>query len=100
MEAMKTTLLPNFQVIKENIHRIGKVRRYFTSFCKYSSRYDKYKNGEILNAFKPELSNGALMDIGVYCIEPIINLFGKPKSIKANGFMLESGVDGQGKYNS
>ncbi|MGL5353927.1 MAG: Gfo/Idh/MocA family protein, partial [Clostridium sp.] len=62
MEAMKTTLLPNFLVIKENIHRIGKVRRVFTSFCQYSSRYDKYKNGEVLNAFKPELSNGALMD--------------------------------------
>lgn len=96
MEAMKTTLLPNFQVIKENIHRIGKVRRFFTSFCKYSSRYDKYKDGEILNAFNPKLSNGALMDIGVYCIEPIINLFGRPKSIKASAFMLESRVDGQG----
>lgn len=96
MEAMKTTLLPNFQVVKENLHRIGKVRKYFASFCKYSSRYDKYKNGEILNAFKPELSNGSLMDIGVYCIEPMINLFGKPKSIKASGLMLESGVDGEG----
>lgn len=96
MEAMKTTLLPNFQVVKENLHRIGKVRKYFASFCQYSSRYDKYKNGEILNAFKPELSNGALMDIGVYCIEPMINLFGKPRSIKANALMLESGVDGEG----
>ena len=96
MEAIKTTLLPNFQVVKENLHRIGKVRKYFASFCKYSSRYDKYKNGEILNAFKPELSNGSLMDIGVYCIEPMINLFGKPKSIKASGLMLESGVDGEG----
>ena len=96
MEAMKTTMLPNFQVVKENLHRIGKVRKCSASFCQYSSRYDKYKNGEVLNAFKPELSNGALMDIGVYCIEPIINLFGKPKSIKANGLMLESGVDGSG----
>lgn len=96
MEAMKTTLLPNFQVVKENLHRIGKIRKYFASFCQYSSRYDKYKNGEILNAFKPELSNGALMDIGVYCIEPMINLFGKPKAIKASGLMLESGVDGEG----
>ncbi|MEG1287338.1 MAG: Gfo/Idh/MocA family oxidoreductase [Clostridium sp.] len=96
MEAMKTTLLPNFKVVKENLHRIGKVRRFFTSFCQYSSRYDKYKNGEVLNAFNPELSNGALMDIGVYCIEPMINIFGKPKLIKANAFMLGSGVDGQG----
>lgn len=96
MEAMKTTLLPGFKVIKDNIHRIGKVRRYFATFCQYSSRYDKYKAGEILNAFKPELSNGALMDIGVYTIYPMVALFGQPKSQRATAFMLESGVDGQG----
>ncbi len=96
MEAMKTTHLPNFKVIKENLHRIGKVRRYFGNYCQYSSRYDKYKEGIVLNAFKPELSNGALMDIGVYCIHPMVNLFGKPNEIKANALMLESGVDGEG----
>ncbi|MCF0147208.1 MAG: Gfo/Idh/MocA family oxidoreductase [Clostridium sp.] len=96
MEAMKTTLLPNFRVIKDNLHKIGKVRKYFASYCQYSSRYDKYKAGEILNAFKKELSNGAIMDIGVYCISPMVNLFGKPNTIKANGIMLNTGVDGEG----
>lgn len=96
MEAMKTTLLPNFRVIKDNIHKIGKVRKYFASYCQYSSRYDKYKAGEVLNAFKNELSNGAIMDIGVYCISPMVNLFGKPNIIKANGLMLNTGVDGEG----
>lgn len=96
MEAMKTTLLPNFRVIKENLHKIGKVRKYFASYCQYSSRYDKYKAGEVLNAFKNELSNGSLMDIGVYCISPMVNLFGKPNTIKANGVMLNTGVDGEG----
>ncbi|MDU5108269.1 Gfo/Idh/MocA family oxidoreductase [Clostridium sp.] len=96
MEAMKTTLLPNFRVIKDNLHKIGKVRKYFASYCQYSSRYDKYKAGEILNAFKNELSNGAIMDIGVYCISPMVNLFGKPNTIKANGIMLNTGVDGEG----
>ena len=96
MEAMKTTLLPNFRVIKENIHKIGKVRKYFASYCQYSSRYDKYKAGEVLNAFKNELSNGAIMDIGVYCISPMVNLFGRPNTVKANGIMLNTGVDGEG----
>lgn len=96
MEAMKTTLLPNFKMVVENIHKIGKVRRYFASFCQYSSRYDKYKEGIVLNAFKPELSNGALMDIGVYTIAPMVALFGMPKEVKASCYMLESGVDGQG----
>ncbi|MGH4119750.1 Gfo/Idh/MocA family protein [Clostridium sp.] len=96
MEAMKTTQLPNFKIIKENLHRIGKVRKYFASYCQYSSRYDKYREGIVLNAFNQKLSNGALMDIGVYCIHPMINLFGKPKEIKANALILESGVDGEG----
>lgn len=96
MEAMKTTALPNFKVIEENIHKIGKVRKYFASFCQYSSRYDAYRQGEVLNAFKPEFSNGALMDIGVYCIAPMVSLFGEPLAIQATGFKLASGVDGEG----
>jgi len=96
MEAMKSTCMPGFTKLKESLSEIGTIRRYFASFCQYSSRYDAYKAGEVLNAFKPEFSNGALMDIGVYCIYPAILLFGKPKAIKASAYMLESGVDGEG----
>jgi scyllo-inositol 2-dehydrogenase (NADP+) len=96
MEAMKSTLTPNFKAIQENIHKIGKVRRYFANYCQYSSRYDAYKQGTVLNAFKPEFSNGSLMDLGVYGIYPLVVLFGKPMSVKATGVMLESGVDGEG----
>ena len=81
---------------KENLHKIGKIRRYFASYCQYSSRYDKYKEGIILNAFKRELSNGSLMDIGVYCIHPMIALFGKPNGIVSQAVFLENGIDGQG----
>lgn len=96
MEAIKTTFLPNFQAIKENLDKIGPIRRYFASYCQYSSRYDAYKEGTVLNAFKPEFSNGSLMDIGIYCIYPMVTLFGKPKKVQANAYMLDSGVDGQG----
>lgn len=96
MEAMKPTLVPNFKAIRNNLYKIGKIRRCSFTYCQYSSRYDKYKEGIVLNAFKRELSNGALMDIGVYCLYSMISLFGKPKSIKADAIMLDSGVDGQG----
>src|SRR5690606_5384475 len=96
MEALKSGFLPSYSSIRENLHKIGPVRRYFASYCQYSSRYDAYKEGNVLNAFKPEFSNGSLMDIGVYCIYPMVQLFGKPDSIKASGFMLNSGVDGEG----
>jgi scyllo-inositol 2-dehydrogenase (NADP+) len=96
MEAMKSTLTPNFKSIQENLHKIGKIRRYFANYCQYSSRYDAYKAGTVLNAFKPEFSNGSLMDLGVYGIYPMVVLFGEPKSVKATGVMLDSGVDGEG----
>lgn len=96
MEAMVTTLHPNFRRLKENLSKAGKVRMYFSSYCQYSSRYDKYKRGILENAFRPEFSNGALMDIGIYTIYPMVALFGKPESVKAMGYLLESGVDGEG----
>jgi len=96
MEAMKSTQLPNFKIIQENLHKIGKIRRYFGSYCQYSSRYDKLKSGIVENAFKRELSNGALMDIGIYCIYPMVVLFGKPEYVKGEAYRLETGVDGEG----
>jgi scyllo-inositol 2-dehydrogenase (NADP+) len=96
MEALKSTLMPNFKAVQENLDKIGKIRRYFASYCQYSSRYDKYKEGTVMNAFNPEFSAGSLMDIGIYCIYPLVVLFGEPKTIQANGYVLESGVDGEG----
>ncbi|MFG6494746.1 Gfo/Idh/MocA family oxidoreductase [Fictibacillus sp. UD] len=96
MEAMRSTVTPNFKSIQENLHKIGTVRRYFANSCQYSSRYDKYKEGTILNAFRLEFSNGSLMDIGIYCLYPMVVLFGEPDEVKANAYLLESGVDGEG----
>lgn len=99
MEAMKSTLSPAFAALRDNMHRIGTPRRYFASFCQYSSRYDKFKQGTVLNAFRPELANGAMMDIGVYTLYPLVVLFGRPQSVAAQGIVLSSGVDGQGAVN-
>lgn len=79
MEAMKPTLTPNFRSVRENLGRLGTIRRYFSCYCQYSSRYDKFKEGVVLNAFRPELSNGAMMDIGIYTVYPMVVLFGRPK---------------------
>lgn len=99
MEAMKPSLTPNFKAIKNRIQEIGTIRRYFSSYCQYSSRYDKLKEGIVMNAFDPSLSNGAAMDLGVYTIYPMVVLFGRPKKISATGLLLSTGADGQGAIN-
>jgi predicted dehydrogenase len=96
MEAMKSTVMPNFLSVQKHIHKLGRIRTYFANYCQYSSRYDAYKEGTVLNAFNPAYSNGALMDLGVYTIYPLVVLFGKPNSVKASGYLLDSGADGQG----
>ena len=96
MEAMKNVHSPGFYAMMDNLHKIGTVRRATIQYCQYSSRYDNYKRGLVENAFKPELSNGALMDIGVYVVSCMIRLFGAPKAIKASGIKLHNGVDGAG----
>ena len=99
MEAMKSTLTPNFRQLRRHLAEAGCLRRSFASYCQYSSRYDKLKAGIVLNAFNPELSNGAMMDLGVYTVYPLVVLFGRPKRISATGLKLSTGVDGQGAVN-
>ncbi|WP_281363433.1 Gfo/Idh/MocA family protein [Paenibacillus lemnae] len=96
MEALKSTMMPNFKAVRDNMYKLGRIRRYFAGYCQYSSRYDAFQQGTILNAFNPEFSNGSLMDLGVYCIYPMAVLFGRPEAVKAEGIKLSSGVDGEG----
>ena len=96
LEAMRPVFTPGMKAVEEGMKKIGTVRRVHFTYCQYSSRYDKFKEGVVENAFKPELSNGAIMDIGTYCIYAASYLFGKPKEIKAVGVQLEGSIDGTG----
>ncbi len=95
-EACKTVYLPNFAQIKNNIQKLGKLRKANINYCKYAPRYRKYLEGGNPNTFNPHYSSGSIMDIGYYCIAFTIALFGKPKHIKADAVLLDSGVDGCG----
>lgn len=96
LEAMRSVYDPGFQAIEANLYRLGKIRSVSFRFCQYSSRYDNFRKGIIENAFRSELSNGALMDIGVYCVHPLVRLFGMPEKIEGASVFLENGVDGMG----
>ncbi|MGF1682925.1 Gfo/Idh/MocA family protein [Photobacterium minamisatsumaniensis] len=95
-EAMKAVYTPNFNALKTALAKVGKIRKVYFSYCQYSSRYQKYLDGENPNTFNPEFSNGSLMDIGIYPLSAAIALFGEPNSMTAQGTLLESGVDAHG----
>lgn len=90
MEAMISTLCPNFIATREKLKELGSVRHYFASFCQYSSKYDLVKriiagedDSQVPSSLNPECCGGALMDIGIYTVFPMVALFGRPKGIKA-----------------
>lgn len=96
MEAFRPIHNPKFKFIKEKLKEIEPIRSVFANFCQYSSRYNKYKEGIILNAFNPDFSSGSTMDIGLYPVYLVTSLLGFPKKIESQNFILNTGVDGSG----
>ncbi len=95
-EAFKTASLPNFILLKQSLAKVGKVRKAFINYCQYSSRYQRYLDGENPNTFNPAFSNGSIMDIGFYCLASAVALWGEPHSVQATASLLDSGVDAHG----
>ncbi|MGR5176241.1 Gfo/Idh/MocA family protein [Vibrio parahaemolyticus] len=96
MEAFKTAYLPNFIEAKKALANIGKLHKAHLTYCQYSSRYQKYLDGENPNTFNPAFSNGSIMDIGFYSVAAAVELFGAPSRVQASAHLLESGVDAHG----
>ena len=94
-EAITTLYMENYKKIKEWIAEIGDVKLVQSQYSQYSSRYNAFKNGEILPVFDPQKAGGALMDLGLYNLHYVLGLFGKPKDVKyyAN---IEKNIDTSG----
>ena len=82
MEAVPTTYLPNYSILKEAIRKIGRIKLVQGNFSQYSSRYDAFLRGELPNVFNPEFAGGCLMDINFYNVYLNVALFGMPKQVQ------------------
>lgn len=94
-EAITTLYLPNYKKTKELLPTIGNVKIVSCNFSQYSSRYDRFKKGEILPAFDPNCAGGALMDLNIYNLHFLIGLFGKPINTHYHP-NIEKGIDTSG----
>ncbi|MBO4919461.1 MAG: Gfo/Idh/MocA family oxidoreductase [Erysipelotrichaceae bacterium] len=94
-EAISTIHNPNFKKIQELLPQLGEIKIVSVNYTQYSSRYDAFRNGEILPAFDYRKSGGALMDLNIYNIHFLAALFGEPLKVHyiAN---MEKGIDTSG----
>ena len=65
LEAMRSVFSPGFAAIRSLLPVLGTIRQVDFSFCKYSSRYDHFKEGIIENAFQPALSNSSAFTVSI-----------------------------------
>ena len=82
LEAMSNRFIPNALKVKEEIKKLGKLKIVSFNYSQYSSRYDRFKAGDIAPAFSLGNAGGALMDLNVYNIDYVVNLFGRPKDVR------------------
>ena len=62
----------------EDLIELGDIKNASFNYSQYSSRYNAFKEGTILPVFDFHKAGGALMDLNVYNIHALIDLFGKP----------------------
>jgi len=79
VEAVPTSFLPNFQVLKDALQKIGRIRLVLANYSQLSSRYSNLLSGEMQNIFNPDFAGGCLMDINYYNVYLTVALFGKPQ---------------------
>lgn len=91
MEAMRPVHDPGIAKIRDILPRIGAVRRAALRYGKYSSRYDELLAGSHTNIFDARLATGALMDLGIYCVESMVALFGAPQSLVCSSVLVSDG---------
>lgn len=96
IEAIMYMFNPARDLLKEAIRKIGRITSVHFDFSQLSSKYPAYLEGKLPNIFNPALATGCLMDLGIYCVYPALDLFGMPKKITACASFMESGADGSG----
>ena len=94
-EAITNQYLPNYKKIKELLPTLGNIKIVQCNYSQYSSRYNSFKEGNVLPAFDPNFSGGALMDLNIYNIHYVVGLFGKPKNVEYYP-NIERGIDTSG----
>lgn len=94
-EAMTVHYMPAMLQLKKDVMQLGKMKIISLNYSQYSSRYDAFKQGQILPAFDYHKSGGALYDLNVYNIHFVLYLFGQPKEVNYYP-NIERGIDTSG----
>ncbi|WP_068505060.1 Gfo/Idh/MocA family protein [Paenibacillus kribbensis] len=95
-EAITTIHLPNYQLVKDQLSRLGTIKFIQCNYSQYSRKYNQLLSGETPNVFNPQFSGGALTDINIYNLHFVMNIFGSPQSVSYTANKHANGIDTSG----
>ena len=89
-EASLAFYFPAYKSLEKDLNILGDIHVVECNFSQYSSRYDRFLNGDIAPVFNIENCGGALMDLNVYNLNLMVGLFEMPRSIKYDATIINS----------
>lgn len=95
-EAISNIHLPNIKVIQEKLPKLGPIKLIQCNYSQYSRKYNDLLAGQTPNVFNPQFSGGALMDINIYNLHLVMNLFGSPNAVSYTANQHANGIDTSG----
>ncbi len=96
VEAVSLLHMPNIEAVRRQLPSLGRIRMIRCDYSQYSSRYDRYLQGIVEQAFDPAFGGGALRDLNVYNINFMTSLFGMPRSAEYKANLGYNGIDTSG----
>ncbi len=96
LENMRSAHDPVMLRAADLLPSLGPVRRVSFAYAQKSARYDALLRGESVGVFDPAVGGGALTDLGIYCLHPLVRLFGSPTGVQAAFVRVATGADASG----
>ena len=96
VDATPTAYMPNLEILRQLLPRLGRIRIVMSNYSQYSSRYVPLIQGDVPNTFNPQFAGGCLMDLNYYNLYLNVLLFGKPHNAVYFPNLWENGIDTSG----
>ena len=96
LPAFSLLYMPLFEALTKAVGQLGTVHLVECNYSQYSSRYDRYLQGDVAPAFDPACAGGSLMDFNIYNLCFTIALFGPARTVRYSPNLGFNGIDTSG----
>lgn len=96
LPAFSLLYMPLFRQLTDLLPQLGTIRMVHCNYAQYSSRYDRYLQGELTPVFRPEMAGGCMRDLNIYNLCFCIGLFGPPRTVQYLPNLGFNGIDTSG----